>query len=187
MLEVCLELLSYWTTRFSVRILPSLLGSKLFSKISTDWSAFILPSISGSCSTLSQFIQPYIMMFLPSNLTESQFPLSIISSPICFHIHHYLYNPSLFILFLSDKILLLPVLHSPLLVLQSKGQVLLPGMCSEQWLVFSIAALNECLIRRFLTVYERTISWIIVLTCFRAWTAFAAILVVVYLATEHWA
>jgi len=35
--------------------------------------------------------------------------------------------------------------------------VLLHGMYSDQWLVFYIAALNEYLIRIFLTVYERTI------------------------------
>ena len=129
--------------------LTLLYPEKLFSKISTDWSAFILLSISASCSTLSQSIQPYIMMFLPWDLTEPWLLPSITFSSTYFYIHYCLYDPNLFVLFLSDKIPLLPVLHSLLPVLQSKGQVVLCRMCSKKWLFFFIAVLNKCFVENF--------------------------------------
>jgi len=124
-------------------------------------------------------------MFLPWDLTEPWLLPSITFSSTYFYTHYCLYDPNLFVLFLSDKIPLLPVLHSPLPVLQSKGQVLLCRMCSKKWLFFFIAALNKCFVRGFLTGYEGAVSGIIVLMYFRAWAALVALLVVVCLATEN--
>ena len=111
----------------------SMLDSKWVSKMFTSWSAFILPSTSASCPTPSHPIQPHTMIFPPPNLTVLWISLSISPSPTCFCTHYFPSDPSLLIFSLIRPNNSLPVLHTSFLVLQSKGQVLLPVHCSKQW------------------------------------------------------
>src|SRR5882672_1589475 len=84
----------------------SILGSKWFFKMSTYWSAFILPSTSASCPTPFQPIHPHTMMFPPPNLTVPCTSLSIKPSPTFFHTHYFPSDPILLILVSSDQMTL---------------------------------------------------------------------------------
>src|SRR5713101_5810362 len=136
--------------------LSSMLGTKWSSKMATYSSASILPSTSASCPTPSQPIHPHTIIFPPQSSQSPEPPFKSTppppaSTPTASH--------------LTQSCSFWSHLHSPLLVLQGKGQALLPMHCTEQWLFFFVTALNECFLRTFLTVCELTGWGMMVLMC----------------------
>src|ERR1700724_2967629 len=165
--------------------LSSMLGSRLDSKMSTYWSAFILPSTSASCPTPSQPIQPHTMMFPPPNLTVPWISLLINPSPTCFHTHCFPSDPSLLILVSSDQITLFQssTVHS--LCFKAKAKRFCLCFAVSKGFFFFVTALNECLLRTFLTVCGETGLEMRVLMCFIAWTALVAFPVVICVIIER--
>src|SRR6266568_8469968 len=121
----------------------SILGSKLFSKMSTYWLASILPSTSATYPTPSQPIHPHTMIFPPPNLTVPCTSLSISPSPAFFHTHCFPSDPILLILVSSDQITLFhsSTVHS--FSLRAKANLFFLCAAVNNGFFFFVTALNE--------------------------------------------
>src|ERR1700742_202979 len=132
------------------------LESQWSPKMSTYWSASILPSTSASSPTPFQPIQPHTMMFPPPNLTVPWTSLLISPSPACFHTHCFPSDPILLILVSSDHITFFQssTVHS--LYFRAKANRFRLCAAVSNGFFFFVTALKELLLRRFLMVCEET-------------------------------
>src|ERR1700724_1134771 len=150
----------------------SMLGRRLFSKISTYWVVCILPSTSASLPTPSQPIQPHTMMFPPPNFTVPCTSRSISPCPACFPTHCFPSDPYLLILVSSDQITLFQSSTVQFWYFIAKARRFFLCTAVSSGFFFFVTALSECLLRTQWTVCEETglemmeLMWCVALTAF---------------------
>src|SRR5882762_12549 len=130
--------------------------SRFFSKMSTYWSASILPSTSASLPTPSHPIHPHTMMFPPPNFTVACTSLAISPCPACFHTHCFPSDPILLILVSSDQNTLFQSSTVQFWYFRAKAKRFFLCTALSNGFFFLVTALNECFLRTFRTVCVQT-------------------------------